>query len=309
MHKPSLKPFHLALTGRQVVLLLAVLLAEVLLLVLALAKIVDHAWWQSLFLGIVEGLTEFLPISSTGHLLITAKLIRFEHGMGGTFEIFIQLGAILAIIAFYARDLLAQIKAVRHEAAIQRFWLNILIAFSPAAVLGLTLHSWIKKVLFDSPPIIAFSLIGGGLIFLLVEYLPQKPLTAQELTAISPKQALGIGIAQTFALIPGVSRSGASIIGGMLAGLDRPTATAFSFYLAIPTLGAATVVDLLKSLDQLVIGDFGFLFIGTLVSGLIAWLSIGWLLRYVSTNNFVAFGVYRLCAGVLILLLGFGKFL
>jgi undecaprenyl-diphosphatase len=261
-----------------------------------------HTWWQVITLGVVEGLTEFLPISSTAHLLITANLLHFNNNIGGTFEIFIQLGAILAVIGYYARDLLQQARELPSSRTVQRFWFGIALAFIPAAVIGLLLRKWIKAVLFDSPTVIAWSLIIGGIVLIAVERWPRRA-TTHDVEQITPLQALGIGFAQVFALIPGVSRSGASIVGGMWAGLDRRAATAFSFYLAIPTLGAATVVDLLGSLHQLAAGDVARLAVGTVVSFIVAWLSIGWLLRYVSNHSFVAFGIYRIAAGAIILLL------
>jgi undecaprenyl-diphosphatase len=277
--------------------------AAVLGLIVLLSVWIKSPWWQAVVLGVVEGLTEFLPISSTGHLLITSRLLGFENNIGGTFEIFIQLGAVLAVVGYFARDLLAQARAVTRDAMTRRFWVAIVVACLPAGILGLLLRDWIKRVLFTSPAVIAWSLIAGGVVFLVVEWLPRRPVTVRDITRISLIQALGVGIAQVLALIPGVSRSGASIIGGMLGGLDRKTATAFSFYLAIPTLGAATVVDLLGSLDALSAGDLGRLLVGTLVAMVVAWISIGWLLRYVANHSFVAFGIYRIVAGVVILLL------
>lgn len=287
---------------RPITLLLAALGGLALLLLGLIATgLIHNVWVQVVLLGIVEGLTEFLPISSTAHLLIVADLLDFQYSIEGTFEIFIQLGAILAVVAFYLRDLLEQARSVPRSQAVRRFWLGIVIAFVPAAVIGLTLRDWIKTVLFESPVVIATSLIVGGIIFIVVERLPQRTADTTELTDISWKQALGIGFAQVTALIPGVSRSGASIVGGMFAGLDRRTATAFSFYLAIPTLGGATVVDLLSSLDKLTPDDYGRLLVGTVVSAIVAWLSIGWLLRYVASNSFVPFGIYRIGVGLLIL--------
>lgn len=253
-------------------------------------------------LGIVEGITEFLPISSTGHLIVAAALLDFRGATGGTFEIFIQLGAVLAVIWYYRSDLLRQIVTVHRDAGVQRLWLAILIAFIPAAVLGILFKDWIKAALFN-PSVVALSLIVGGIIFLVIERRPAAPSTTQTLNTINWRQAVGIGIAQTTALIPGVSRSGASIIGGMLFGLNRQTATQFSFYLAIPTLGGATLFELVTSLDKLQSDDMVALLIGAAVSGVVAWLSISWLLRYISRNNFVAFGYYRIAAGMIILLL------
>jgi undecaprenyl-diphosphatase len=259
-------------------------------------------WWKAVVLGVVEGLTEFLPISSTGHLLIASNLLDFEGSLGGTFEIFIQLGAVIAVVGYYAADLLHQARQAPRDPQTRRFWIAIGIAFLPAAIIGLALHGWIKAVLF-SPTVIGTALIVGGIVLIIVERLPRRTATVHDATRLSLRQALGIGIAQVLALTPGVSRSAASIIGGMLVGLDRRAATTFSFYLAIPTLGAATVVDLLTSLDQVAPGDTGRLLLGLVVSLIVAWLSIGWLLRYVANHSFVAFGVYRIIAGSIVLAL------
>lgn len=257
-------------------------------------------WWKVVLLGAIEGFTEFLPISSTGHLLIAAKLLQFTENANGTFEIFIQLGAMLAILGYYARDLLTQAQALPNDPAIRRFWLNILIAFLPAAVVGALAHDWIKTVLFESPTIIAWALIIGGIVLIAIEQLPKR-VTTTEVTHISFGQALGAGLAQLTALVPGVSRSGATIVGGLLGGVDRPAATNFSFYLAIPTLAAATLFDLVTSLGQLTTSDLGHLVLGLIVAMITAWISIGWLLRYVARHTFVAFGLYRIAIGILIL--------
>jgi undecaprenyl-diphosphatase len=275
----------------------AAVLGFVLLLVLG----PPNTWVSVVILGIVEGITEFLPISSTGHLLITADLLNFQESIGGTFEIFIQLGAILAVVAFYARDLFGQVRTVRTDPDVRRLWLGILAAFMPAAVIGLLLRDWIKAVLFESPSLIAWSLIVGGVVLIAVEKGLKRPPTTQSLQQITLRQAIAIGFVQVLALFPGVSRSGASMVGGMLGGLDRKTATAFSFYLAIPTLGGATIVDLLGSLDLITPADVARLAVGTLVSMAVAWWCIAWLLRYVSNHSFVAFGVYRILAGMTIL--------
>ena len=273
--------------------------AVMLILLLVLAP----SWGIVVILGIVEGLTEFLPISSTAHLLIVGDLLGFQNNIGGTFEIFIQIGAILAVVAYYASDLLAQARSLLTSAPTRRFWLALLLAFLPAAVVGLVLRSWIKQVLFASPSVIAWALILGGVVLIVIERLPKRAATAQDVEQVSFGQALAIGVAQMLALVPGVSRSGASMVGGILGGLDRRTATAFSFYLAIPTLGAATVVDLLGSLDQISGSDIGRLLLGAVVAGVVAWISIGWLLRYVAGHSFVAFGIYRIIVGALILAL------
>lgn len=282
-------------------LLLAVT-AIILLLGNFLSQGAAQTWWIVVTLGVVEGVTEFLPISSTAHLLLTSRLLNFQDNIGGTFEIFIQLGAILAVVVYYARDLLQQARAFPHSAPTRRFWLAVLLAFLPAAVIGLLLRNWIKTVLFDSPTVIAWALIIGGVVLVAVERFALR-VTTSDVEQTSFRQALGIGFAQVLSLVPGTSRSATSIIGGMLGGLDRAAATRFSFYLAIPTLGAATVVDLLGSLDQLTAGDLPRLAVGTLVAFVTALLSIGWLLRYVARHTWTAFGVYRIVVGLVVLIL------
>lgn len=264
-------------------------------------------WWKAVVLGLVEGLTEFLPISSTGHLLVGSAILNFNQSAGGTFEIFIQLGAVLAVFVYYARDLVAQAQTISHDVSVQRFWVGIAAAFLPAAVIGILLYEWIKQVLFTSPSLIAGSLILGGLVFLLVDRYPLRSPTTVDLLQVSLVQALLIGIAQVAALVPGVSRSGATIIGGRLCGLDSPTAIRFSFYLAMPTLSAAILFDLASSLDQLSSSDVLSLMLGTATAFIVAWLTIGWLLRFVAHHTFAAFGIYRIIAGSLILaLIGIG---
>ena len=261
---------------------------------------------KTIILGIVEGITEFLPISSTGHLIVATALLNpsFDALFRSTFEIFIQVGAVVAIVAFYRVDIWNQVKTVRTDKHIQHFWIAIVIGCIPAAVIGLATRNYIKTHLF-SPVIVAVTLIIGGILFIVIErFLVQKETqTTDELTQVSYRQAAIIGVVQVFSLIPGVSRSAASIFGGMLTGLNRETATKFSFYLAIPTLGAATVVDLLLSLKGIHGNDFVFLAVGTVVSAIVAWFAIGWLLRYISRNTFVPFGYYRIAVGIIVLLL------
>lgn len=255
--------------------------------------------WQAVLLGIVEGITEFLPISSTGHLIIVSDLLDFQGSLGGTFEIFIQLGAVLAVIWYYRSDIWRQVRTARHNRTVQRFWLNIVIAFLPAALVGLALHDWIKETLFN-PGVVAAALVIGGVILLLVDRRDRSVGTSS-VYAVSVRQALGVGLAQTLALIPGASRAASSIIGGLLGGLDRPTATAFSFYLAIPTLGLATVFDLLTNLDQISGGDVLNLLVGAAVSFLVSLLVIRWLLSYISSHDFKFFGVYRIVMGLVVI--------
>ena len=260
-------------------------------------------WLKTVALGAVEGVTEFLPISSTGHLLVASRLLSFSESLGGTFEVFIQFGAVLAVLAFYAADLLRQAQGVARDPRVRHFWLSVAIAFLPAAVLGLLLRDFIKGALFTSPAVIAWSFIIGGLVLIGVELLPRPTPVTNETLEVSWPQAIAVGFAQVLALVPGVSRSGASIVGGLLVGLDRPAATAFSFYLAIPTLGAATVYELARSLSSLRSNDLLFLVVGTAVAAIVAGTAIRWLLRYVAHHTFVPFGVYRVLAGATLLAL------
>ncbi|WP_245863655.1 undecaprenyl-diphosphate phosphatase [Candidatus Viridilinea mediisalina] len=274
---------------------------------LAIAVPGDPEWWKVIILGIVQGITEWLPISSTGHLLITSRLLNYQGSIGGTFEIFIQFGTLLSVIAFYFSDLWGQARTLlskednAHKRAVLWLWVGVLIAMVPAGVVGLLGRDFIKSVLYETPAVIASALIVGGIIFLIIERMPSRSANTTSLDQISPKQALGIGIAQVFALIPGMSRSGSTIVGGLLAGLDRRTATAFSFYLAMPVLGGATLVDLLASLDEIQPDDWGRLALGAVVAMIVGYLTIGWLLQYIARNSFVAFGFYRITVGLLIL--------
>lgn len=263
-------------------------------------------------LGIVEGFTEFIPVSSTGHLIVVSELLGPD-ASDPTFEIVIQLGAVLAVVWFYRADLVRRVATVRATPGGRVFWRNLAIASIPAVVVGLALGDWITSELF-SPLVVAIALIAGGIVLWLVDD-PSQSLTPEatgsdsigaegpDLDAISARQALLIGVVQTTALVPGVSRAGASIVGAMLVGLDRQTATAFSFYLAIPTLGGATVYALVKNFGTVAgRGELAPLAIGTAVSFVVATLVIGWLLRFVATNSFRVFAIYRIVAGAVILL-------
>lgn len=258
-------------------------------------------------LALVEGITEFLPISSTGHLLVVSAILQFQSaGNEGTFEIFIQIGAVVAVLLYYRATFLTHARQIVSNREIQNFWLYVFIAFLPAAVLGFLFHDKIKEILF-SPLVVAISLIVGGIAFILVERLPQFKASNEDkevpVTSITLRQAMIVGLVQVLALVPGVSRSGASILGGMFSGLNRRTATEFSFFLAVPTLGIATLYELVQSLNTLQGNDIINLIIGAVLSGIFAWLAIDWLLSYISHNNFVAFGYYRIFAGLLVLAL------
>jgi undecaprenyl-diphosphatase len=207
---------------------------------------------------------------------------------------------------FYRGELLRQVRTVTTDKGVQRLWLAIVVAAIPAAVVGFLARDFVKTVLYSSA-VIGLSLIVGGIVFIILERrlksapLPEAPQV--KLEAITLRQALAVGLIQVLALVPGVSRSGSSIFGGLLSGLNRPTATAFSFFLSIPVLGGATVADLLLSLDQIAPDQIPMLLLGALVSMIVSLIAIGWLLRYVARNTFTAFGVYRILAGALILAL------
>lgn len=261
-------------------------------------------WLKVVLLGFIEGITEFLPISSTGHLIVASAALDFSSRLQDTFVVFIQIGAVVAVLIYYAADIWQQVRHVSHDKQTQQFWLSIVIAFIPAAILGFLFGDKIDEVLFK-PAVVALALIAGGIAFIVVEQLPRfkQQEDVAPTTKITPKQALIVGVCQILALIPGMSRSGMSILGGMFAGLNRATATQFSFYLAIPTLGIATLYQLLKNLDQISSQDLLYLIVGAVIAGIIAWLSIALLLRYVARNSFVLFGIYRILAGIVILLL------
>jgi len=256
-------------------------------------------FFKAALLGIVEGLTEFIPVSSTAHLLLTSQLVDFTTIKNNLFEIVIQLGAILAICIIYRGkifDLLIHFK----EKSQQKFILNLALAFLPAALIGLAFHGLIKAFLFNNLTI-ALALIFGGIVMILVERKPRSS-TVEELNNITPLTAFYVGLFQCLAIIPGVSRSGATIIGGLLLGLNRKIAAEFSFFLAIPTLAAASIYDLYKSSIDLTNTDLEIIFVGLLASFLSALFVVKWFINFVSKNNFVPFGFYRIVVGILVLI-------
>ena len=254
---------------------------------------------KAVLMGIVEGITEFLPISSTGHLIVVGDLINFPAELAPTFEIFIQLGGVLAVLWFYHRDIWSQFKSVTHDRGVQRFWLSLIVAFIPAAALAFLFHDWIKEVLF-SPTTVAIAMIVGGFVLLWADRRKHSMRT-HALTEVSWKQGLGIGLAQTLALIPGASRSASSIVGGLLTGLDRVTATAFSFYLALPTLGVATIYSLATDVENISSYDAMLLAVGVVTAFVTSLFAIGWLLRYLAQHDFRIFAYYRIVVGILVL--------
>jgi undecaprenyl-diphosphatase len=259
---------------------------------------------KALIMGIVEGLTEFLPISSTGHLILAGSLLNFTGEKIKVFEIAIQAGAMLAVCWEYRVKIGSVIAGLFSDAKAQRFVLNLVIAFLPAAVLGLLFSKKIKAVLFAPVPV-ALAFIIGGVIILWVERRQKANPVAARIKSIddmTPLDALKVGFAQAFALIPGTSRSGATIIGGMLFGLSRKAATEFSFFLAIPTLFAATIYSLYKDRALLSMADIPLFGIGTVSAFVSAFFCVRWLLRYISTHDFTVFAWYRIVFGIVVII-------
>ena len=258
-------------------------------------------WVKAAIMGIVEGLTEFLPVSSTGHLILTASLLGFSGDKVKVFEIAIQTGAIFAIVLLYWPKLRDTLLGLTSSRDAQRFALNVGIAFLPAVVLGLLFGKTIKAHLF-TPVVVASTFILGGFIILWVERRKQPAVRVQTVDEMTPLDALKVGLVQCLALVPGTSRSGATIIGGMLFGLSRKAATEFTFFLAIPTLIGAGVYSLYKERALLSLADVPLFAVGLVFSFISAWLCVRWLLRYVSTHDFVPFAWYRIGFGLVVLL-------
>ncbi|MFA7268182.1 MAG: undecaprenyl-diphosphate phosphatase [Sterolibacterium sp.] len=254
---------------------------------------------HSLILGVVEGLTEFLPVSSTGHLILAGDLLHFNDEKGKVFEIVIQFGAILAVAWEYRAKLARVILGLGSEPEAQRFALNLTIAFMPLAVLGLMFHKTIKAILFQPIPV-ALAFIVGGLFILWAERR-QHTIRIETLDQLKPFDALKLGLAQALALIPGTSRSGATIIGGLFFGLSRQAATEFSFFLAIPTLTVATFYQVYKERGLFSLDDFGMFAVGFGAAFVSAFLCVRWLLRYISHHDFVPFAWYRIVFGLVVI--------
>ena len=267
-----------------------------------------------IIMGVVEGLTEFLPISSTGHLILTGSLINYTGETQKVFEIVIQAGAIFAVCWEYRARIASVLLGLASDAKARKFALNLIVAFLPAAVLGVLFSKKIKAVLFAPVPV-ALAFIVGGLIILWVERKQQDANSRnktdthddshariQSVDDMSIVDALKIGLAQSLALIPGTSRSGATIIGGMLFGLSRKAATEFSFFLAIPTLLGATVYSLYKAREDLSMADLPAFSLGTVAAFISAFFCVRWLLRYISSHNFNVFAWYRIAFGIMILI-------
>ena len=251
-------------------------------------------------MGVVEGLTEFLPISSTGHLILAGALLGFDDDKAKVFDIAIQTGAILAVIIVYWQKISSTVRALPHSADAQRFALNVFIAFVPAVILGLMFGKAIKANLF-TPEVVATSFIIGGFIILWAERRQVSAVRIAEVEDMRWQDALKVGLVQCVAMIPGTSRSGATIIGGMLLGMSRKAATDFSFYLAIPTLIGAGAYSLYKDRALLSMADAPMFAVGLLFSFLSAWVCVRWLLKFISTNSFEVFAWYRIVFGLVVL--------
>ena len=252
--------------------------------------------WQVILLGLIEGVTEFLPVSSTGHLLLTEHFLGICNP-GKTFEVLIQLGAILAILSVYAAKLIDILVALPYDERARRFVLGILLAFLPAAAVGAGAHDFIKGILYESPMLISVMLVVGGIILLVID---RMPLTVRytDVMDYPPSLAFKIGLFQCLALIPGVSRSGATIVGAMLFGTDKRSAAEFTFFLAMPTMAGAFAYDLYKDHGQLTHSNLAIIAVGFVVSFIAAWFVVKTFLGYVSRNGFSLFVWWRVIVGV-----------
>jgi undecaprenyl-diphosphatase len=261
---------------------------------------------KAAILGIVEGLTEFLPISSTGHLILAGSLLGWTDDKAKLFDVAIQTGAMLAVVWFYRQKIWSVVSGLPSSSVARRFALNVLIAFIPAAVLGAAFGSTIKHVLFKPVPV-ALAFIAGAFVIFAVERRQRglaEPPRIDDVDDLSAKDAIKLGIAQAFALIPGTSRSGAMIMGGMLFGLSRKAATEFSFFLAIPTLIGAGVYDTYKYRALLSTADIPLFAVGLSTAFVSALICVRWLIRFVGTHDFIPFAWYRIVFGVVVLATG-----
>jgi undecaprenyl-diphosphatase len=258
---------------------------------------------KAALMGLVEGLTEFLPVSSTGHLIMAGDLLHFDIPSRDVFIIAIQAAAILAVCWEYRARLLRLAFGIFSDARERRLAVNIVVAFLPAALLGVAFKSMIEKVLFRPLPVALAFFVGGAIIILVEKHVKGKPARAESIDDISWRDALKIGLFQCLALIPGTRRSGATVIGALLAGLSRRAAAEFSFFLAIPTIAGATVFSLWKARHDLAVGSDGPLYLtASVFSFLAAFACVRWFLKYISTHDFTPFAWYRMAAGAVILL-------
>ena len=255
-------------------------------------------WLAAVLLGVVEGLTEFIPVSSTGHLLLTKEAFGLTDPFWDTFIVLIQLGAILGVVALYFQRLWKVLVSLPSDPSSRHFALSVLIAFLPAMVLGFALHDFIKTVLFESPGVICWSLILGGLVLLAIDRWSPAPRHT-EATRLPFLTSLGIGFFQVLSMIPGVSRSGATIVGALLLGADRRTAAEFSFFLAIPTMVGAFAYDFYKARDSLDLDYAGLIAVGFVVSFLSGMIVIRTMLGFVAKRGYAVFGWWRIVVGAI----------
>jgi len=251
-------------------------------------------------LGLLEGLTEFLPVSSTGHLLLASHFLGFESA-GKTFEVVIQLGAVLALLTVYFAKLWQVFSTAHRDPAAMRFIVSVLLAFLPAVVIGVLAHDFIKTVLFETPRLIAIMLILGGIVLLFVDRIAPTPVY-HDATALPLRKALAIGFVQCLAMIPGVSRSGATIVGALLMGVEKRAAAEFSFFLSMPTMAAAVGYDLLKNRDVLDFSAWSQIALGFALAFITGVIVVKWLLSYISRHGYALFGWWRIIVGSLALI-------
>ena len=246
---------------------------------------------EAIILGIVEGLSEFLPISSTGHLILASALLKLQQTESHkVFEVTIQSGAMLAVVWIYRRQLTAGSDLLK----------KLCFAFLPTGVLGFALYKLVKS--FFQPSLVSYMLIAGGVAFLIIErYIKDRPVTVASIQEITYRQAFAIGLIQSLSMVPGVSRSGATIMGGLLIGMNRKDAAEFSFLLALPTMLAATVYDIYKNHAIFNLGDWQNILVGFITSFLFAVIGIKWLLKFITSHTFIPFGIYRIAVGILFL--------
>lgn len=257
----------------------------------------DH--FSAVLLGIVEGLTEFLPISSTGHLILAAGLLKVDPEFSKLFNVVIQLGAILAIVVLYWGTFWRVLVGLPKEKSAQNFVRNVLLAFMPAMAIGFFAHDAIKAYLF-TPTVVAVSMVVGGVLILVIEKYKKTPRVF-DTPSMGWKTALSIGFIQCLAMIPGMSRSGASIMGAMAVGVERKAAAEFSFFLAVPTMLAATVYDLYKARDELTGQAMDLIAIGFVVSFVVAIIVVRWMMRFITRHGFAPFAYYRILVGLILL--------
>lgn len=255
---------------------------------------------KAAIMGVVEGLTEFLPISSTGHLILAGALLGMDDAKAKVFDVAIQTGAIFAVILVYWQKIRSTLVALPTERQAQQFATNVLVAFFPAVVLGLLFGAAIQAHLF-TPQVVAISFIVGGFIILWAEKRPASAVRVFSVDDMRTSDAVKVGLVQCLAMIPGTSRSGATIIGGMLLGLSRQTATEFSFFLAMPTLIGAGAYSLFKHRALLGVQDIPMFLVGLVFAFLSAWVCVRWLLRYIAQHSFVPFAYYRIVFGLVVL--------